>query len=417
MPASAADVNYSVSSASGKKGDTVTVSVKLSTGVDLWGGIVTLGFNSSELQYVSSSKGGVASSGSLNYSGSTVTYAGQYGGKSGTVFSVSFKILKDSGTSTLSLSSSENIDNNGTTYSVSALGGKVTVKTQSTSTSTSTTKPSAVPVTSVKLNKTTVTLKKGETATLTATVMPNNATNKTVTYTSSNTKVAKVDNNGKITAVGGGKAIITAKADGKTATCTVNVNVAQTGIRANGNTTRKATVGDKIRLSVLKVPADATDTYNTTWTSSDTKIATVASNGTVTAIAPGTVTITAKSNKWTVVYKFTIEEKKTESTTEESSTDESLTDETTDTIIPSETEEPTTEDVSFVEPTTNQGNFLDKLKNPNRYMMTMIIVGAVVAVLIIGVVLILVLKNRSDAKKKEEALEKSRIIVEEKRDR
>ncbi len=123
----AADVTYSVTDVSGKKGDTVTVSVNISSSVNLWGGIVKLGYNSSELQYVSSDKGTVISSGSLNNSGSSVTYAGQYNGKNGTVFTVTFKILKDSGYSTLTLTSSENIDGDGKEYTCSTSNGKVTV--------------------------------------------------------------------------------------------------------------------------------------------------------------------------------------------------------------------------------------------------------------------------------------------------
>ncbi len=82
-------------------------------------------------------------------------------------------------------------------------------------------------VTSVTLNKSTLTLTKYDTSILTATVLPTNATNKTLTWTSSNTSVATVDGDGKVTAVGPGTATITAKSnDGsnKSATCAVTVN-------------------------------------------------------------------------------------------------------------------------------------------------------------------------------------------------
>lgn len=127
ISASAADVNYSVTNVSGEKGDTVTVTVKLSSGVDLWGGVVRLSYNSSELEYVSSSKGDAVSSGSLNNNGSSVTFAGTYDAKSGTVFTVKFKILKSSGTSALTLTSSENIDSDGKTYGCSVSNGTVTI--------------------------------------------------------------------------------------------------------------------------------------------------------------------------------------------------------------------------------------------------------------------------------------------------
>ncbi|MGN0141380.1 MAG: Ig domain-containing protein [Roseburia sp.] len=87
-----------------------------------------------------------------------------------------------------------------------------------------TTRP-VVKVTSVTLNKQSLSLTKGESTTLTASVAPSNATNKNISWSSSNTSVAKVTN-GKVQAVGAGTATITATAadgSGKKATCTVKV--------------------------------------------------------------------------------------------------------------------------------------------------------------------------------------------------
>ncbi|MBP3794002.1 MAG: Ig domain-containing protein [Ruminococcus sp.] len=93
--------------------------------------------------------------------------------------------------------------------------------------------PPKVDVTGVKLDKTTVTIPYGGTETLTATVAPDGAADKTVTWSSSNTDVATVDANGKVTAVKAGTAAITASAtngtaddttDDKKATCTVTVS-------------------------------------------------------------------------------------------------------------------------------------------------------------------------------------------------
>ena len=80
-----------------------------------------------------------------------------------------------------------------------------------------------IAVQSVTIDETTLTLDIGDEETLTATVAPNNATNKTITWSSDNTAVATVAN-GKVTAVAAGTATITATADGKSATCTVTVN-------------------------------------------------------------------------------------------------------------------------------------------------------------------------------------------------
>lgn len=327
MPVSAAEVNYSVTGASGAAGDTVTVSVKISSSVQIWGANVSLGFNSSELQYVSCSQGGAVSGGSLVNRGSAVNFSGMLNSKSGTVFTVKFKILKSSGTSTLTLSSSENTDYDGKVHSCSATGNKVTV---------------VKAVTGISLNKTSVTLKKGETAALSATVSPSDATNKTVTYTTSNSKVATVSGSGKITAVGGGTAKITAKAGGKTATCTVNVTVKQTGIVVSGAKNRSVGEGNTLKLSVAKVPSDATDNFSVAWSSSDSSVATVSANGTVTGVKQGTAVITAVSNGWQAVYNITVTEKtsESESTSDEETSEEPSSEESTSAIVSENITEP-----------------------------------------------------------------------------
>ncbi len=85
-------------------------------------------------------------------------------------------------------------------------------------------KDAKVAVESVNLNKTATSLTVGNNETLTATVKPDDATDKTVTWTSSDTSVASVDENGNVTAVAVGSATITATADGQSATCQVTVN-------------------------------------------------------------------------------------------------------------------------------------------------------------------------------------------------
>ena len=119
---------------------------------------------------------------------------------------------------------STNTSMNGYQYRCVVTGsGGVSVISQ-TATLTVQAKPASVPVTGVKLNTETLELFTGNTATLTATVEPDNATNKNVTWSSNNADVATVDN-GVVTAVGTGEATITVTtADGgKTATCTVTV--------------------------------------------------------------------------------------------------------------------------------------------------------------------------------------------------
>jgi uncharacterized protein YjdB len=92
-----------------------------------------------------------------------------------------------------------------------------------------------IEVSSVELNKETLELVEGDSETLVATVKPDDATDKTVTWTSSNNAVASVDQNGKVTALAEGKATITASAGGKSATCLVNVRSANIEISVKGH--------------------------------------------------------------------------------------------------------------------------------------------------------------------------------------
>jgi uncharacterized protein YjdB len=105
----------------------------------------------------------------------------------------------------------------------------ITVKTDDggkTATCEVTVNAKVYPVTGVTLDKTSATLTEGDDLTLTATVNPSNATNKTVTWSSSDKTVASVSA-GKVTALKAGKATITVKTDdgGKTASCEVIVRI------------------------------------------------------------------------------------------------------------------------------------------------------------------------------------------------
>ena len=127
--------------------------------------------------------------------------------------------------------------------------------------------PANVPVTSVSLNQQAMSLEVGATGTLTATVQPTNATNKTVTWSSSNTSVATVAN-GTVTAVAEGTATITATASGKTATCSVTVNkriVPVSKVTLNA-ATAEIHPKDSLQLEATVEPADATD-KTLKWTS------------------------------------------------------------------------------------------------------------------------------------------------------
>lgn len=116
-------------------------------------------------------------------------------------------------------------------------------------------KKPTIPVTDVVLDKSSITLDVNGTAELAATVLPDDATDKTVSWTSSDPTVAKVEN-GVVTAVAPGTATITATTTdgGKTATCTVTVNkIAITGTIAI-TTTQEPTVGQTFDLNCIVIP-------------------------------------------------------------------------------------------------------------------------------------------------------------------
>jgi transglutaminase/protease-like cytokinesis protein 3 len=149
-------------------------------------------------------------------------------------------------------------------------------------------------VTSVSLNKSTLSLAVGANETLTATVAPSNATNQNITWNSSAPSIASVDNTGKVTAVAAGTTTITATTaeGGFIATCSVTVSVVDvTGVSLNKNTLSLA-VGANETLTATVLPTNATN-QSVTWSSNAPSIADVDNTGVVTVVAAGTAVITA----------------------------------------------------------------------------------------------------------------------------
>ena len=154
-------------------------------------------------------------------------------------------------------------------------------------------------VTEVKLDKDSLSLEVGGTATLTATIMPDNTTDQNVTWSSDTSGIVTIapstdTKTATITATGTGTTTIKATVGGKSAECTVTVNAAAT-VQVESvsldKTNLELTEGETAQLNATVLPETATN-RNVTWSSNAPGVATVDSSGKVTAVAPGTATIT-----------------------------------------------------------------------------------------------------------------------------
>ena len=162
-----------------------------------------------------------------------------------------------------------------------------------------------VAVSSIQLDKTTLELEEGESATLVATISPDDATDKTITWTSSKEEVATVKD-GVVSAVSEGEATITASAGEKSSSCKVTVTkkvIAVESITLN-NTELCLDLGDHETLIATVSPEDASD-KSVTWSSDNPTVASV-DNGTVKAHNAGTATITAKAGDKTASCSVTV---------------------------------------------------------------------------------------------------------------
>ena len=165
-----------------------------------------------------------------------------------------------------------------------------------------------IQVTSIRLDRTTVDLTLGEDVTLIATVLPDDAADKTVSWSSSNPGVASVDPSGKVTALAGGQAVITAKSGNVKATCTVTVIVPVIPVESI-TLDREGIVlfnGQSIQLIAIVEPENATDKA-VIWSSSNTAVASVSSSGLVTAITPGEATITVTAGDKSATCSVTVQ--------------------------------------------------------------------------------------------------------------
>ena len=175
-----------------------------------------------------------------------------------------------------------------------------------------------VPVQSITVIPASITAKVGEgPVQLTATVLPSNATSKTVTWTSKNEQVVKVDSNGKVTIIGAGETTIEAKAGEKIFTVQVKIEAqpqqpqqpqvvpVQSVTVAPASITAKVGEGP-VQLTATVLPSNATS-KTVTWTSKNEQVVTVDSNGKVTIIGAGETTIEAKAGEKIFTVQVKIE--------------------------------------------------------------------------------------------------------------
>ena len=154
-----------------------------------------------------------------------------------------------------------------------------------------------VGVEKIELDKSELSLKKGESASLKATIFPENASDKSLKWGSSDVSVATVDAYGNVKAEGNGEAtvFVSSSDGGFTAYCNVKVGTSVTGISLDPREFTLETIGSSFTIKPVISPEDASD-LGIVWESADTKVVSVASDGTVTAIGPGTTTVTATTN-------------------------------------------------------------------------------------------------------------------------
>lgn len=212
---------------------------------------------------------------------------------------------------------------------------------------TATPKPSYIAVKKVVLSQRSMSLVAGRTSRLTATVMPSDATNKSLRWTSANTNIATVKADGTVTGVSAGSTVVyVTTTDGEyIAICTVSVTGSispspSPSVRPSASPTPRPSVspspnpsasptavpvtkvslsrkelsvkvGDSHSLTATVTPANAAN-KNIKWTSADTGIATVDGNGKVTAVAVGTtmVFVTTEDGEFVAVCRVTVRDNK-----------------------------------------------------------------------------------------------------------
>lgn len=191
----------------------------------------------------------------------------------------------------------DNQDGSATVKGLQVGTSKVTARTDDGGFMSSCNVTVGVGVEKIELDKSELSLKKGESASLKATIFPENASDKSLKWGSSDVSVATVDAYGNVKAEGNGEAtvFVSSSDGGFTAYCNVKVGTPVTGISLDPREFTLETIGSSFTIKPVISPEDASD-LGAVWESADTKVVSVASDGTVTAIGPGTTTVKATTN-------------------------------------------------------------------------------------------------------------------------
>lgn len=152
---------------------------------------------------------------------------------------------------------------------------------------------------SIKLSKTTYTLKKGKKVKLKATILPKKSTQKKVVWSTNKKKIATVSKSGVVKAKKNGTAIITAKIKGtsKKAKCKIIVGTPVSSLKLS-DTSKQLEVGNKFQLKATVLPAKAS-VRSVSYQTSNKTIAEVTKSGVVTAKSAGSAVITVVSKDGT----------------------------------------------------------------------------------------------------------------------
>lgn len=191
-----------------------------------------------------------------------------------------------------------------TAQAVVTTNGMALFTTRATAKCTVTVTDNSIPATNIELDTYSKTMTVGEKAKLTATVKPDDSTDK-VTWKSKNDKIVSVDENGNITALATGTTEITATAGSVSAVCKVTVEGVKVSEVKLDKTSVSLKAGETEQLTATVTPDNATD-KTVTWTSSKPTVAAVDENGKITAVAPGTATITATAGDKSATCTVTV---------------------------------------------------------------------------------------------------------------